>query len=567
MQEGSFQLTVVAILLTAAAKSGVYAEAFNNPVATQGEEVPGMAPGHSPYFTPVKTMLETLIEHGRDHYGLEHSPLFAAILTADTLECPENPPPHRTLPIRLDPGRPKRRAAGGSNLLYDQATLKCMDLMTQLTRDPKYRQAALDALRFQLNRAVDAKGFPAMGGHYNWNFYTDQIDADGDYHELWYWPMAWRLWWAADAVKTRAYVDKIWEWHVVDKATGETNRHSDGQHGWSFTYCDGTLMSAWAFMATKSDDVKYRQWCARVAGYHWGRRNPDTGLSPGSGGQYGMKVARFDTRHFTTTNMPWARYLIEAGRRTDNAELVAMGRAILDGYAKCGYDPMTGLFYGQIALDGTPVKPDVERGLVIGDDEPVGYLTMWQPHIGWQELGLVTAQVYAWAAEEVDREAYFTTAERFGRIVWRAWRERYAGRQDWFAFRDALKPFALETYKNGVLHIRHVPPPDVDRALLNAYRKGGYVYQAPYGLFADDYGRTIQFALSMHRLTDDARWLDLAKEVADEAIEYLWRGRLFVGHVEKTLYEASDLVGFLLHALLHLDAACGGSGIHIEPWF
>ena len=510
------------------------------------------------YRSYVQTTLDTLIEHGRDRYGDAHSPLFAAILDPETLTCPEDPGPCPILPIRLDAGRPKRRAAAGANQFYDQATFLCLDWMSRLTGDPKYREAAMAALRFQLNVAVDSKGFPAWGGHCNWNFYTDSIDADGEHHELWYWPMAWYLLWAADQEKTRAYADRIWKWHIVDKTTGETNRHSDGQPGWSFTYCDGVLMSAWAFAATKIEDPKYPEWCNTMAGYHWGRRNPATGLSPGSGGQRGISVERFDTRHFTTTNMPWAKGLIDAGLATQQSELVKKGRAILDSYARYGYDPKTGLFYGQIRLDGTPEKPGVERGLVIGDDEPVGYLAMWDPHIGWQELGLVTAQLYAWAAEELDRDAYLPTAERFGRILQRAWKERYAGFDDWFSFRDAVDPFHVEVYKGGVLKTRHVPPDNADPALLRRYRQGGYVYQAPFGLFADDYGRFIQFALTMERLSQDERWRTLAVEAADEAVAYLWRDVLFVGHPHKRLYENSDLVGILLHAVLQLDAVLAG---------
>jgi len=178
------------------------------------------------------------------------------------------------------------------------------------------------------------------------------------------------------------------------------------------------------------------------------------------------------------------------------------------------------------------------------------------------------AQVYAWAAEEVDRVAYLPTAERFGRILQRAWCDRYAGFDDWAGLRDAIRPFAMEKYKkNGITYVRHAPPPDVDRQLLAAYRKGGYVYQAPYGLFAEHYGRMIQFSLTMHRLTSNPRWSLLAKEAADEAIRDLWRGKLFVGHAGKKTYENIDQIGFLLYGLLQLDATLTGRTVPVEPFF
>ena len=99
------------------------------------------------------------------------------------------------------------------------------------------------------------------------------------------------------------------------------------------------------------------------------------------------------------------------------------------------------------------------------------------------------------------------------------------------------------------------------------YREGGYVYQAPFGMFADHYGRMIQFCLSMRRLTSDERWLGLAEVVADEAVRELWRGRLFVGHPTKRHYMATDHVGILIYSLLQLDGALGRHGASIPSFF
>ena len=516
------------------------------------------APPTSTYLDKVRTTLDNLIDHGRDRYGTEHSPLFAAILHQDSLECPQTPPDYPTDPVRLDPGRYKnRRAPGGGDVYFDQATLKSMDLMTQLTGDPRYRKAALDALRFALNRAVDSKGFPAIGGHMYWDFYRDRLACQGEHHELWNWPLAWDLWWDADPGRMKAYARLMWDWHVVDKTTGEINRHSDRQRGYAFTYTSASIISQWAFVASRTELEPYRTWCAKVAGFHWSRRDPRTNLFDSLGGR------RATTACFTTMQATVARDWIVAGRHTKNDKLVQMGRAILDAYARYGYDRMTGLFYASLKLDGTPIKPNAERGLVTGDQSiPVGYLAIWQPHVGWQEEPLAMAQAYAWAAEEVDREAYLPTAVRFGRVLLRAWHGRYAGCKDWIAFADLLKPLAVEYHKvRGVLHSRQIKTAKADPMAMGAYRRGGYAYQAAFGMFADHYGRLIQFALSMHRLTGEERWLLLAKEVADEAVRELWRARIFVGHVLKKHYMNTDHVGILLRALLELDRALGGNAL------
>ncbi len=525
------------------------------------------------YATRVRTCLDTLVSKGRDRYGKQHSPMFAAILDANTLECPENPPVYEVLPVRMDPGRPWQHSPGAANHFFDQATFLAMDAMTRISGDKKYRRAVLDALNFNLNTAVDHHGFPALGGHTRWNFYKDRIDADSEHHELWYWPMAWELWYEADPQKMKQYAEKMWHWHVVDKETGETNRHSDMQHGWSFTCCDGTMMSIWGFMATKSNDpqekAKFRAMCQKVSDYHWNRRDPKTGFHPSSGGQYGITKNRYDTKGFNTSNIPWARAMIICGRQTDNQELVSRGRAILDSYARFGYNPKTALFYSQLRLDGTPVDVDSKRDPVSGEYEPVGYLATWMPDTGWHEIPLHTAQAYVWAAENIDRKAYLPTARRFGRILIRAWKERYAGYQTWAEYRHALKPFGLKdvTKPGQTRQLRYNDGAGVDQQLLSRYRNGGYVYQAPYGLFADHYGRMIQFSVSMHRLTTDEQWLSLATEVADDAVKELWRGKIFVGHPSKQHYMAGDQVGILLLALLQLDGALHGCETIIDPYF
>ncbi|MBC8871470.1 MAG: hypothetical protein H8E44_18765 [Planctomycetes bacterium] len=102
---------------------------------------------------------------------------------------------------------------------------------------------------------------------------------------------------------------------------------------------------------------------------------------------------------------------------------------------------------------------------------------------------------------------------------------------------------------------------------MKAYRQGGYVYQAPFGLFADHYGRVIQFSLNMYRLTDSQQWMSLARDVADEAIRQLWRDRIFVGHPTKQHYMNTDHVGILLYALLQLDATLNGRNWSGDVYF
>jgi hypothetical protein len=319
-------------------------------------------------------------------------------------------------------------------------------------------------------------------------------------------------------------------------------------------------MSQWGFVSSQTQSEPYRGGSKKVADFHWSGRDTTTRLFDSSGHPNGL---------FTTMQATVARDWIVVGRQTGDEELVRWGRTILDGYAKHGYDATTGRFYASLRLGGTPLDPHAERGLVTGDQrQPVGCLAIWQPHAGWQEEPLAMAQAYAWAAENVDREAYLPTAKHFAQLLEEAWQRRYGRSKDWNGLRKLLAPLPVEFYKaNGVLHSRPFRAHDVDAKAMEEYRKGGYVYQAPFGLFADHYGRMIQFSLCLYRLTGNDKWLTLATEVASEAVDQLWRGKLFVGHPLKKHYMNTDHIGLLLHALLQLDGALGGHNLKIDTMF
>lgn len=74
------------------------------------------------------------------------------------------------------------------------------------------------------------------------------------------------------------------------------------------------------------------------------------------------------------------------------------------------------------------------------------------------------------------------------------------------------------------------------------------------GTYAESYGRAISFFLSLHHADGKAEDLETAKELARDALERLREGAWIKGHPAKPYYSASDGVGFLLYALLELDA-------------
>ena len=137
-------------------------------------------------FALVQKCLDTLLVHGRDHYGPETTPLFMAVIDADTLHSPAKPMPADAL-VRLE-GRIHRRGERGSNLWYDQNLIKALDVVSRRTGQARYRDAADDYIRYffdHCRKPIDSEhvylnGMPAWGTHVYWDCFRERAAGDGD---------------------------------------------------------------------------------------------------------------------------------------------------------------------------------------------------------------------------------------------------------------------------------------------------------------------------------------------------------------------------------------------------
>src|ERR1043166_4365826 len=93
-----------------------------------------------PWRAYVSNCVETLIQYGTDRYGPVHTDMLMSIIDVQKRESPRKP---LLLDGQIyDEERPQRRNPAGSNLWYDQATLRVMYRLSMLTGNPKYAEAA-----------------------------------------------------------------------------------------------------------------------------------------------------------------------------------------------------------------------------------------------------------------------------------------------------------------------------------------------------------------------------------------------------------------------------------------
>jgi hypothetical protein len=209
------------------------------PTAARADESPD-------YLALVRAYADAMIERGRDEYGREHSPLFAAALDRTTM----------TLGSRETfgsiPGvREHDRSLGGANPQEDAALYAILYALTELTGRRKYAEEADKALAFFFARCQSAEtGLMAWGEHLYWDFHEEACGGN-DWHEIegeWpFWDQCYRL---APEASWRFAVGQ-WDHQVADKRTGDFSRHArwsvhGPQRGYDFPRYAGQMIVNWA---------------------------------------------------------------------------------------------------------------------------------------------------------------------------------------------------------------------------------------------------------------------------------------------------------------------------------
>ncbi|MDR9417159.1 MAG: hypothetical protein RI564_12810 [Gracilimonas sp.] len=209
-------------------------------------------------LTIVKDYAEAMIEDGRDIYGEEHSPLFAAVLNRETMDLGS------VEIFGSVPGvREGDRSIEGANPQEDTGLYAILYELTELTGEEKYAREADKALKFFFNRGQSPEtGLLAWGEHLFWDL-VDETYGGGDIHEIngeWpYWDQSYTL--APDA--SWNYVIGLWDHQIANKETGNFARHTKwSEHGpetgTEFPRYAGQMILDWA-IAYDREENKHRE--------------------------------------------------------------------------------------------------------------------------------------------------------------------------------------------------------------------------------------------------------------------------------------------------------------------
>ena len=212
-------------------------------------------------------------------YGPKTAPILVSILDVETRRCPSNP---AALDEQWRVIRRERRNPAGANLLSDQPTLKTLYAVSQVTGQRRYARFADHYIGWCLANLADEKGLLWWGWHRHYDVFRDaQLGHLGNPHELHaIHCIAWDRLWAVNPAAVRREIEALWQWHVIDKQTGEVNRHGDGQRGCDFAISTGACIEAFAFLSSRTQEPVWLDRARLVTRYYRDRRDPATGLFP-----------------------------------------------------------------------------------------------------------------------------------------------------------------------------------------------------------------------------------------------------------------------------------------------
>jgi pectate lyase len=245
----------------------------------------------SKYLEAVREFADNVLKYGRDTYGPKHTPLFVDGLNVNTHE-----------PVKWIAPNGDRWIL--SNLASQQNLFRTLDGLTRITGDPKYKQAAMDAIKYALENLRSPNGLLYWGGCATYDPGSDQVRTQNKHHDLKYHYPYYELMWEVDSAKTRDFIESLWAAHILDWSNLDMDRIGllgdppQARKGWDHEYVGGPvfflskrswgnsffnigsdLFYAAGVLSRVSGDREPLVWAKRLAHRYVETRYPDIGIS------------------------------------------------------------------------------------------------------------------------------------------------------------------------------------------------------------------------------------------------------------------------------------------------
>ncbi|MFC1766612.1 ankyrin repeat domain-containing protein, partial [Planctomycetota bacterium] len=261
------------------------------------EEANTISTESNKYLDAVRTFADNVLKYGRDTYGPKHTPLFVDGLNIHTHE-----------PVKwMSPKGNVLTATETeewilSNFASQQTLLRTLDGLSNITGDPRYREAAIQATKYAFENLRHSNGLFYWGHYVAYDAQTDKVKyPPARWHILKIHYPYYELMWQVSQEDTREFVEAYWSAHVFDWSNLDFNRYapysdpiekpwdheykrgpivfSSKSLGGGFFRTGASLVHAGTTLYNLSRDEDPLIWSKRLMQRFVDTRHPNTGIS------------------------------------------------------------------------------------------------------------------------------------------------------------------------------------------------------------------------------------------------------------------------------------------------
>ncbi len=498
----------------------------------------------------VKEFADHVLEHGRDRYRPNPTPLFADGINVETGD-------------HVQWILPGNKGVTISDLACQQNLFRTLTALTNLTGEVKYKDAAKAAIRYHFDKLADPGGLLQWGGHRFIDLKTLKTSgpaAKGMVHELKNALPYYDLMYEVNPAATVKYIKAFWNAHVLDWNDLYVGRHgkyglplgdvwshslvnlppSRESTGLSFINAGDDLIYAAGTLYRLTGDAGALRWSKHLAYQYVAARHPQTGL-----GAYQF-TQRKKEKELTDDNDTGEK----GGDRARRQFGPEFGPVALEGNIL--FAGAAGAIYGENAL--MQMQLAAENGKAAGD------------LLEWTQRGLLSFARYAYLPEQNLIKPLFTDGTDLTGYVFK--RNGYYGPAGTELKRYRANCKYLLSYARGFLYTRDPLLWQTARSIAKGNDLGELGSEpgrnVAVNLATQSSNADALFAvLDLHRATGNREYLDLGRKIGNNIVRsyyhhgYFTKGRNY-------LNAQFDMVEPL--ALLALEAAIQGKPDQVPPY-
>jgi cytohesin len=358
--------------------------------ACLGAETPD-ANESTKYLDAVREFADNVLKYGRDTYGPKQTPLFVDGLNIHTHE-----------PVKwISPKGDYSTATDTeewilSNFASQQTLLRTLDGLTGITGDPKYRQAAMDAIRYAFENLRSPNGLLYWGHEAAYDAQADKLYAvKYDLHVLKLHYPYYELMWQVDPDATKTLIEAFWSAHMLDWSNLDMNRigslvkpleepwkhkyeggptfFESKEDGHAFFTTGTSLVQAGTVLSRLSGQEEPLVWSKRLIQRYVDTRHPKAGIAAYEYNRSDPKLRVFPLHPYETSDYPedrqahpWLSVLLVGEMLGDKGEtFTRWALEELTGWGRASYRKEDNFFMPMLT-DGTNLEGHIWKELPSG---------------------------------------------------------------------------------------------------------------------------------------------------------------------------------------------------------